>query len=137
MHAFGRALLWACILANGLVHAQPATVADEGARLTAELIRLQQDSVQESDARTRLEALQSRIAAVASYPVQRDLAKLRIRLAEDDGERERLRDGLIALAERNDLHSRCPTIPLRDAGEDTALTLPVGLRVTLRFGGRA
>lgn len=101
MHAFGRALLWACILANGLVHAQPATVADEGARLTAELIRLQQDSVREADARTRLEALQSRIAAVASYPVQRELAKLRIRLAEDDGERERLRDGLIALAERH------------------------------------
>lgn len=41
--------------------------------------------------------------------------------------------GLIALAERNDLHSRCPTIPLRDAGEATALALPVGLRVTLRW----
>ncbi|HRO62568.1 VIT domain-containing protein [Thermomonas sp.] len=41
--------------------------------------------------------------------------------------------GLIALAERNDLHSRCPTIPLRDAGEATAQALPVGLRVTLRW----
>lgn len=41
--------------------------------------------------------------------------------------------GLIALAERNDLHSRCPGVPLRDAGEDTALALPVGLRVTLRW----
>ncbi|MCC7097546.1 MAG: DUF2135 domain-containing protein [Thermomonas sp.] len=41
--------------------------------------------------------------------------------------------GLIALAERNDLRTRCPNASIRDAGEPTALALPVGLRVILRW----
>ncbi len=41
--------------------------------------------------------------------------------------------GLIALAERNDLRTRCPNAAVPDAGSDTALALPVGLRVTLRW----
>lgn len=41
--------------------------------------------------------------------------------------------GLIALAERNDLRTRCPNAAINDAGQATALALPVGLRVTLRW----
>jgi len=41
--------------------------------------------------------------------------------------------GLIALAERNDLRTRCQNAVINDAGETTALALPVGLRVTLRW----
>lgn len=42
--------------------------------------------------------------------------------------------GLIALAERNDLRTRCANAPAaQDAGEATALPLPVGLRVVLRW----
>ena len=41
--------------------------------------------------------------------------------------------GIIALAERNDLRTRCPNAVINDVGETTALALPVGLRVTLRW----
>ena len=41
--------------------------------------------------------------------------------------------GLIALAERNDLRTRCPNAVVNDASDPTAQTLPVGLRVTLRW----
>ncbi|MBS0225908.1 MAG: DUF2135 domain-containing protein [Proteobacteria bacterium] len=41
--------------------------------------------------------------------------------------------GIIAMAERNDLHTRCPNAPNTSAGDDTTLALPVGLRVTLRW----
>ena len=41
--------------------------------------------------------------------------------------------GIIALAERNDLRTRCPNATVADAGNDSALALPVGLRVTLRW----
>lgn len=41
--------------------------------------------------------------------------------------------GIIALAERNDLRTRCPNAVIRDANDSTAQTLPVGLRVTLRW----
>lgn len=41
--------------------------------------------------------------------------------------------GIIALAERNDLRIRCPAASAPARGDDTALPLPVGLRVVLRW----
>jgi hypothetical protein len=41
--------------------------------------------------------------------------------------------GVIALAERNDLRTRCPVDAAADAGDPLRQPLPVGLRVTLRW----
>lgn len=41
--------------------------------------------------------------------------------------------GVIALAERNDLRTRCPTDAAADAGDPLRQPLPVGLRATLRW----
>ena len=100
MHALRRALR-AGILLVGLVCAPFAEAVDGPARIEAELVRLQQDSVTIAEARSQFPALQGQVAADAPYPLQRELAKLRIRLAADDADRERLRDALIALANRN------------------------------------
>ena len=86
-------LLLACCL--------PAGAAPDWPRWQAEFARLHQDAIPREEVRRRFLALQKALPPDPPYPVQREMARTGIRLAEGAGETRALREAVRVLALRN------------------------------------
>lgn len=92
----------------------PAMAAPDWARWQADIARLHRESLPEETIRQRLQDVEARLPPNPPYPVQREIALVRIRLAEDHQQTSEARAALRRLAtEQGDVN----TVHLMQIGE--------------------